>query len=275
MITAPFDYLRAGSIDQALALLGTHGDDAKLLAGGHSLLPMMKMRLAQPAVLIDLGGIAELRYLRADGDMLAIGALTTHDEVATSVLTRRDAPLLAYSAAQVGDPQVRHRGTLGGSLVHADPAADLPMAVLACAAVLVAQGPVGRREIPVDDFFAGPFETALEPDELLVEVRVPRRPDEGWGYEKFVRRANDWAIVGVAAVADRIVLANMGGQPLRASAAESAKAAGAARAAVAALADEGTEPAEDIHADAGYRRHLARVLTGRALAASGYQGASG
>lgn len=265
MITATFEYLRAGSVDEALELLQCNGDDAKFLAGGHSLLPMMKLRLAQPEVLIDLGELDELRYIRRDGDMLAIGALTTHDMVGTSDLTRTDVPLLAHAASQVGDPQVRHRGTLGGSLVHADPAADLPMAVLACAAVLVVQGERGRREIVSDDFFSSPFETALQPDELLVEIRVPRRAGTGWGYEKFTRRANDWAIVGVATSAGRIVLANMGGRPLRAFAAESAVAAGASVEDAAALAPDGMEPADDMHADSDYRRHLARVLTARAL----------
>ncbi|MET3807819.1 carbon-monoxide dehydrogenase medium subunit [Nakamurella sp. UYEF19] len=265
MITATFEYLRAGSVDEALDMLRRHGDDAKLLAGGHSLLPMMKLRLARPEFLIDLGGLEELRYIRRDGDMLAIGALTTHDMVSTADLSRSDAPLLAHSASQVGDPQVRHLGTLGGSLVHADPAADLPMAVVACSAVMVAQGEQGRREIAADDFFSSPFETALREDEILVEIRIPRRAGIGWGYEKFTRRANDWAIVAAATLGGRIVLANMGGRPLRALAAETALAAGASAREAAALAPEGMEPADDMHADAEYRRHLARILVGRAL----------
>ena len=265
MITATFEYLRPDTVDEVLDLLQTHGDDAKLLAGGHSLLPMMKLRLAQPEILIDLDRLHQMRYVRLDGDAVVIGALATHDMVATSDLTRSDAPLLAHSASQVGDPQVRHRGTIGGSLVHSDPAADLPMAVVAVGATMVIQGAGGRREVAADDFFAGPFETAVAPDELLVEVRVPRRPGVGWGYEKFTRRANDWAIVGVATVAGRIVLGNMGGQPLRAAAAESAVARGATIDEAAALAADGTEPAEDMHADSEYRRHLARVLTARAL----------
>lgn len=265
MITATFDYLRPGSVDEVLDLLQAHGDDAKVLAGGHSLLPMMKLRLAQPEILIDLDHLDNLRYIRRDGDAVAIGALATHDMVATSDITRSDAPLVAHSASQVGDPQVRHRGTLGGSLVHADPAADLPMAVVAADATLVIHGAEGRREVAADDFFSSPFETAVAPDELLVEIRVPRRPGVGYGYEKFTRRANDWAIVGVATVAGRIVLANMGGKPLRAIAAEHALAAGATVAEAAAMAADGTEPAEDMHADADYRRHLACVLTARAL----------
>jgi aerobic carbon-monoxide dehydrogenase medium subunit len=265
VIPSPFDYIRARSVDEALALLTEHGDEAKLLAGGHSLLPMMKLRLARPAVLIDLATVTELQYLRVDGDHLAIGALSTHAQVAAAEAMRRDAPLLAHSASLVGDPQVRHRGTIGGSLAHADPAADLPMAVLASAATLVLQGPTGRREVAADDFFAGYFETALAEGELLVEIRVPRRPGAGWGYEKFTRRANDWAIVGVATVAGRIALANMGPRPLRAAAAEQALAEGADIVGAAALAAAGTDPVTDIHADPDYRRHLVQVLTARAL----------
>jgi carbon-monoxide dehydrogenase medium subunit len=268
VIPAPFEYVRAATVGEALDRLAAHGDEAKILAGGHSLLPMMKLRLARPSLLVDVASITELRYVRAEGDMLAIGALSTHADVAGSPIVRSDAGLLAHSASLVGDPQVRHRGTIGGSLAHADPAADLPMAVLAAGATLVLQGPAGRREVLADEFFAGYFETALDEVELLVEVRVPRRPGVGWGYEKFVRRANDWAIVGVATVAGRIALANMGSRPLRASAAEAALLAGATVAEAAALAAEGTEPVADIHADAEYRRHLARVLTARALAAT-------
>ena len=265
MITAPFHYVRPATIDEALQLLADNPDEAKVLAGGHSLLPMMKLRLAQPETLVDIGALQELRYVREDGEFLAIGALTTHDQVATDPLVVRDAALLAHSAGEVGDPQVRHRGTIGGSLVHSDPAADLPMAVLALDAVLVAQGPAGRRTIGVDDFFLSPFETALDPGELLVEIRIPRRPGAGWGYEKFVRRSNDWAIVGVATIAGRIALGNMGGTALRAAAAETALAAGASLDDAAARAADGTQPSDDMHADAAYRRHLARVLTKRAL----------
>ena len=178
---------------------------------------------------------------------------------------RSQAPLLAYAAAQVGDPQIRHRGTIGGSLAHADPAADLPMALVALGGSMEISGPGGSRTVSADDFFAGFFETSLEPDELLTAVRVPRRPGPDWGYQKFVRRANDWAIVGVAAAGGRIALANMGPVPVRAAAAEQALAAGASAADAAALAAEGTDPAGDIHADRAYRQHLARVLTRRAL----------
>jgi aerobic carbon-monoxide dehydrogenase medium subunit len=265
MIPAPFEYVRAASVDEAIAALAAH-EDAKLLAGGHSLLPMMKLRMARPEVLVDIGALAELRRIRTDGDVLAIGALSTHAALAGSELVRADAPLLAHAAAQVGDPQVRHRGTIGGSLAHADPAADLPMAVLAAGATMVLQGADGRREVAAEEFFTGYFETALAADEVLVEVRVRRRPGIGWGYEKFVRRANDWAIVGVATLAGRIALANMGPTPLRASSAEAALADGASIEDAAALAADGTEPVSDLHADPEYRRHLARVLTRRALA---------
>ena len=265
MIPAQFEYVAAQSAAHAIELLAEHGDDAKLLAGGHSLLPMMKLRLAQPEVLIDIGELAELAGVTADGDELVVGATTRHADLAASELIRAEAPLLAYAAAQVGDPQIRHRGTIGGSLSHADPAADLPMALVALGGSVVLQGPGGTRIVPADDFFLSYFETVAQPDEVLVAVRVPRRPGTPWGYQKFVRRANDWAIVGVAAIAGRIALANMGPRPLRAIAAEEALAAGASAAEAAAHAAEGTSPGEDIHADRDYRRHLARVLTRRAL----------
>jgi carbon-monoxide dehydrogenase medium subunit len=269
VIPSRFEYVAAGSAEEAVSLLQQHGDEAKLLAGGHSLLPMMKVRLAAPTVLIDVGGIAELAYVRVDGDDLAVGATTRHHTVATSELVREQLPLLAWSAGQVGDPQIRHRGTIGGSLAHADPAADLPMALSAVDGRVVVVGPGGRREIGVDDFFRGYFETALAPDEMLVEVRLPLRPGQPWGYQKFIRRANDWAIVGVASVGGRVSLANMGPQPVRAVATERALASGASATEAAALAAEEAEPAEDMHADAPYRLHLARVLTKRALVAAG------
>jgi carbon-monoxide dehydrogenase medium subunit len=266
VIPASFDYVAAGSPAHALALLERFGDDAKLLAGGHSLLPMMKLRLAAPSVLIDIGQLADLKGISEDGSDLVIGAATTHAEIAGSELVRRDSPLLAHSAAQVGDPQIRHRGTIGGSLAHADPAADLPIAVLALGGSVELLGKDGTRRVAAEDMFTGFFETCLQPGELLAAVRVPRRPDTRWGYQKFVRRANDWAIVGVAAADGRIALANMGPVPLRAWAAERALADGAGAAEAALLAAEGTEPGEDIHADRRYRQHLARVLTHRALA---------
>jgi carbon-monoxide dehydrogenase medium subunit len=185
--------------------------------------------------------------------------------VAASELVQAEAPLVAHAASLVGDPQIRHRGTIGGSLAHADPAADLPMALVALGGSVEITGPDGVRSVAAEDFFVGFFETSLEPGELVSAVRVPRRPGAGWGYQKFVRRANDWAIVGVAAVDGRIALANMGPVPLRARSAEKALAGGSSVAQAAALAAEGTDPAEDIHADREYRQHLARVLTRRAL----------
>jgi carbon-monoxide dehydrogenase medium subunit len=265
MIPAQFEYVAAESAEHAISLLLEHGEDAKLLAGGHSLLPMMKLRLATPEVLIDIGGLTELAGVTTDGDELVIGATTRHADLATSELVRAEAPLLAFAAGQVGDPQIRHRGTMGGSLSHADPAADLPMALVALGGSVVLQGPNGTRTVAADDFFLGYFETVVQPDEVLIAVRVPRRPGVPWGYQKFVRRANDWAIVGAAAIEGRIALANMGPTPLRASAAEQALAAGASLSEAAELAAQGTSPGEDMHADREYRRHLARVLTRRAL----------
>jgi carbon-monoxide dehydrogenase medium subunit len=265
VIPAQFDYVAAESPAHALDLMASLGDEAKLLAGGQSLLPMMKLRLAAPTALIDLGRLGELAGVSADGDELVIGALTRHADLAASGLARSDAPLLAHAAAQVGDPQIRHRGTIGGSLAHADPAGDLPMALLALGGSVEALGPGGTRRIAADDFFAGFFETSLAPDELLTAVRVPRTPGAAWGYQKFVRRAIDWAIVGVAATGGRIALANMAAVPLRATAAEQALADGAGPAEAAELAADGTEPTTDLHADGEFRRHLARVLTRRAL----------
>ncbi len=265
MIPAQFDYVAADSAAHALELLEQHGEDAKLLAGGHSLLPMMKLRLAAPSVLIDIGKVAELAGISTDGDEIVIGATTRHADLAASELVRAEAPLLAHSAAQVGDPQIRHRGTIGGSLAHADPAADLPMALVALGGSVELRGPGGTRRVAADDFFIGFFETSIGEGELLTAVRVPRRPGVPWGYQKFVRRSNDWAIVGVAAIDGRIALANMGPAPLRASAAERALASGASAAEAAGLAADGTSPGEDMHADREYRQHLARVLTRRAL----------
>ena len=265
MIPPSFTYLRASSVDEALGLAAEHGEEAKYLAGGHSLLPMMKLRLTAPAVLIDICRAAGLAGIAIDGDELVIGATTRHADLASSPVVRADAPLLAHAASLVGDPQIRHRGTIGGSLAHADPAADLPMALIALGGSVEVTGPAGARLIAAEDFFAGFFETALDDGELLTAVRVPRAPGVPWGYEKFVRRANDWAIVGVAAIDGRIALANMGPVPLRARAAERALAAGASNADASALAAEGTSPGEDIHADRAFREHLARVLTRRVL----------
>jgi carbon-monoxide dehydrogenase medium subunit len=265
MIPAPFDYEVAESAEHALALLAEHGEDAKLLAGGHSLLPMMKVRLAQPAMLIDIGRLGELSGIKLVGDEVVIGATTRHAEVAESPLLKAEAPILAYAAGQVGDPQIRHRGTIGGSLAHADPSADLPMTLVALGGSVEITGPSGVRVVGADDFFIGPFESALGPDELLTQVRVPRGGGVRWGYQKFVRRANDWAIVGVAAYDGRVALASMGGTPLRAHATEDALKAGASIEEAAALAADGASPGQDFHADADFRAHLARVLTKRAL----------
>jgi carbon-monoxide dehydrogenase medium subunit len=273
MIPAVFDYVRAESIEHALALLAEHGDDAKLLAGGHSLLPLMKLRLAAPAVLVDIGRIEELCYVREAGDEIVIGALTRHRDVETSGLLASEAPLLAHVAGQVGDPQVRHRGTLGGSLAHGDPASDLPSAVLTLGATLVAEGPRGQREIAAEDFFQGFFETALAVDEMLVEVRVPRHASAGFGFEKFNRRAQDWAIVGVSALCgaagSRVALVNMAGAPMRARGVEAALSEGASPAEAALRAAEDTDPPSDVNASADFRRHLARVLVRRALETAG------
>ena len=265
MIPAPFDYVTAESPAQALDLLERYGEDAKLLAGGHSLLPMMKLRLAAPSVLIDIGRLSELRGIRLDGDEVVIGAATPHAMLAGSDAVRAEVPLLAHAAGLVGDPQIRHRGTIGGSLAHADPAADLPMALVALGGSVDVLGPDGTRPVAAEDFFTGFFETSLAPGELISAVRVPRAPGAAWGYQKFVRRANDWAIVGAAAIGGRIALANMGPRPLRARAAERALADGAGPAEAAELAAEGTEPGEDVHAGRDYRMHLARVLVRRAL----------
>lgn len=269
MIPAPFDYVLAESAAHAVALLGEHGEGAKLLAGGHSLLPILKLRLAEPSVLIDVGRVPELSYVRVEGDEVAIGAVTRHADVVESEALRRDVPLLAYVASLVGDRQVRHRGTIGGSLVHGDAAADLPAAVLALGGTLVLQGPHGQRRVHAEEFFRGYFQTAVGPGELLIEIRVPRMPSVGWAYEKFARRANDWAVVGVATVDRRVALVNMGATPLRALATEQALSSGASATEAAAMADDGTSPVADMHADGDYRRHLVRVLTARALATAG------
>jgi len=274
VIPAAFEYEVAESADHAVALLGEH-EDAKLLAGGHSLLPAMKLRLARPATLVDVGRVAELSYVREDGDRIAIGALTRHKDVASAALLREHCPIVSYTAGQVGDPQVRHRGTIGGSLAHGDPASDLPTVVLALDGELVVRGSAGERTIPAAAFFAGVFQTAMGSDEMLVEIRVPKLGSgTGWSYTKMSRRAQDWATVAVAAVVERsngsigkasIGLTNMGATPLRASAAEEAIAGGGSIEDAAALAANGTEPSSDHAATADFRRHLARVLTRRAL----------
>lgn len=272
MIPAPFEYEVAESIDHAIELLATK-EDAKLLAGGHSLLPLMKFRLARPATLVDIGRVDGLAGVaNGSGPTLRIGALTRHHDLATNPLVQEHCPILAHTAALVGDSQVRHRGTIGGSLAHADPASDLPTIALTLDAQIVARGPNGERVIEAADFFRGFYETALAPDEVITEIRIPKTGTASWSYVKFRQRALDWATVGVAAVVERenggvksarIGLTNMGQTPLRASAAEQAYASGAGDA--ADKADEGTDPPADTFATAEFRRHLARVLTARAV----------
>ena len=272
MIPASFDYVRAGSVDEAIGLLSEHGDDAKLLAGGHSLLPLMKLRLAQPAMLVDICRLNELSYVKEENGYVAVGALTRHHDIAVSPVALASAPVLAHVAGQIGDPQVRHRGTIGGSISHGDPASDLPAVLLALGGTLVVQGPNGRREIDAKDFFRSFFEVALTPEEVVVEVRVPRS-DGRWGFEKLTKRAQDWAIVGAVAARTGngvgVGLINMGPVPLRASAVESAVASGANATEAAQFAAEGTEPPADINGSVAYRQHVAKVLVRRALEKAG------
>ncbi len=268
MIPAAFDYRRAATVDEALSLLADSGEDAKLLAGGHSLLPLMKLRLAAPSVLVDIGRLRDLSFVREDGDRIAVGALTRHRDIEINETLRSHVPLLAHVASQIGDPQVRHRGTIGGSIAHGDPASDLPAACLALGATFKAVGPSGERSIEASDFFQGFLETALQPDEILTEISVPKVTGAGWSFQKFNRRAQDWAIVGVAAVRGDhtgIGLVNMGPAPVRAAAAEEALAGGASDEEAAARAAEGLDPPSDLNASAEYRVHLAQVLVRRAL----------
>ena len=267
MIPAAFDYKRAGSAAEAISMLGEFGDEAKLLAGGHSLIPMMKLRLAVPTVVIDIGRVDDLSYINDGGDHLAIGALTKHRAIETSGLLLAECPVLAHVASKVGDPQVRHRGTIGGSLAHSDPASDLPAALLAHGGTLVAKGPNGEREISAPDFFTGFLETALAADEIVTEIRVPKAAGIGWSYQKFNRRAQDWAIVGAAVMLGddpKVALVNMGSAPMRHGGVESALAGGGG-ADAASVAGDDTDPPEDMNADGEYRRHLARVLVGRGI----------
>ena len=276
MIPVSFDYEVAESVDHAIELLKENGDEAKLLAGGHSLLPIMKLRLAAPTVLIDLGRIDDLNYVRDEGDHLAIGAMTRHTDMEHNDVLHEQCGLISYTASLVGDPQVRHRGTIGGSVSHGDAASDLPSALLALEADFVVKGPGGERTVAAGDFFEDYLQTTLAPDEVLTEIRVPKLNGAGWSYKKFNRRAQDWAVVGVAAVVEqsngsigsaRIGLTNMGSTPLRATAAENALS-GADPSSVAdatSSADEGTSPSSDIAASAEFRRHLSRVLSRRAV----------
>jgi carbon-monoxide dehydrogenase medium subunit len=280
MIPAKFDYVRPDTVDEAVRALASGGDEAKVIAGGQSLLPLLRLRLAYPEVLVDVGGIDELRGVRDSGDALVIGARTTHYQLVHDPLVAEHAGLLAQATSTVADPAVRHRGTLGGALAHGDPAGDLPAVILVLDGTLIARGPSGEREIAAADFFVDYLTTSLAPDEILTAIRIPKL-GAGWGYwyEKFHRTAQSWATVGVAALARRdngtvaearVGLTNMGTVPVRAAATEqAASGAEASRAALneaAAHADEGTEPPGDLHGARDYRRHLARVLTGRALA---------
>ncbi|HEY8482088.1 MAG TPA: xanthine dehydrogenase family protein subunit M [Spirillospora sp.] len=282
MIPATFDYTRPASVDDAVRALSEAGEDAKVLAGGQSLMPLLRMRLAYPEVLVDVGRIGELREIRDEGDALVIGAMATHHQVIHDPLVREHVPLIARAAETVADPAVRHVGTFGGSLAHADPAGDLPAVALALDAVFLVRSADGEREIPASEFFVDWMTSAMEPDELLVGVRVPKL-GSGWGvhYEKFHRTAQAWAIVGVACAVRRngagieearVALTNMGPTPVRATAVENAVAGNPASEeafrSAAAQAAQGTEPPSDLHGSSEYRTHLAKVLTARALSAA-------
>jgi aerobic carbon-monoxide dehydrogenase medium subunit len=274
VIPARFDYEVAESVEHAAELLAAD-PDAKLLAGGHSLVPAMKLRLVRPSKLIDLGRLSDLSYVQDGGAHIAIGALTRHHDVHHAALLEEHCPIVSTAAGEIGDPSVRHRGTIGGSLAHGDPASDMPTVILAVGGELVARGPSGERVIPADAFFTGVFETALEPGEVLVEVRVPKLADStGWAYVKANRRAQDWPTVGVAAVVRRsngsvegasVALANMGGTPLRAAGVEGALTSGASAADAAAHVGEGTMPPSDHAGSSEYRAALAQVICRRAL----------
>jgi carbon-monoxide dehydrogenase medium subunit len=277
VIPAAFEYTRVDSVDEAVQALGQHGEDAKILAGGHSLIPLLRLRMAFPSALVDIGRVNEMRGVRDDGDQLVIGAATTHDEVQHDDLVRRHCPVISEVVGHVGDPQVRHRGTFGGGLAHGDPAGDLPALALALDATFVVAGSGGRREVPASEFFVDYLQTALGPDDVLVEVRVPKLgSDWGYDYQKFNRVAQAWAIVGSLAIVRRdngaigearVGLTHMGTVPIRASQTEQALAGASPDAIGDAcdLAAEGTSPPEDLNARADYRRHLARVLTRRAV----------
>src|ERR687883_1255990 len=257
MHPAPFDYEVAESVDHAIELLGQYGEDARPLAGGHSLIPLMRLRLAVPTALIDIGRLDDLRYVREDGDHLAIGALTPHREILNNDLVNEHCGILGYTAGLLGDPSVQHRGTIGGTLAHGDPSGDMPSVICALEGELVIQGPDGERTVGALDFFKDYLFTDLEPQEVVTEVRVPKLgSNTGWSYKKFSRRSQDWAIVGVAAVVEkdngsissaRIGLTSMGSTPIRASSREGAlPGAGADGVAQAGEpADGGTSPASD------------------------------
>lgn len=275
MIPASFDYALAESVDHAIELVADGGGDTKLLAGGQSLIPALRLRLARPAKLVDLGRLEDLAYVKDDGTHIAIGALMRHAAVAKDPLLAEHCGIVSHTAAQIGDPQVRSRGTFGGTLAHGDPASDLPAVMLAVGAELVARGKGGERTIAADAFFTGVFETALEEGEVLTEVRVPKLAGStGWAYLKAHRRAQDWATVGVAALVHRdngsvagasVGLVNMGGTPLRAKAVEDALAGGSSAADAAALVTDGADPPSDHAGSSEYRAHLAKVIARRAL----------
>jgi carbon-monoxide dehydrogenase medium subunit len=268
VIPAAFDYEVAESVDHAIELLGS-GKDAKLLAGGHSLLPLMRLRLARPELLVDIGRVSDLSYVREDGDAIAIGALTRYHDLEQDELLRSECAVLADAVGTIGDPQVRHRGTIGGSVAHCDPASDAPTILLTLDAELVVKGPSGERRCSVADVFGGFLQSTLGPEEVLTEIRVPKVASDGWAYQKFTRRAQDWATVGVAAVrvngGIHVGLTNMGPTALRASGVEEALASGADPASAAERAAEGTSPPSDHNGSAEYREHLVKVLTKRAL----------
>ncbi len=269
MIPAPFDYKRASSAAEAISLISEYGEDAKFLAGGHSLLPLMKLRLASPAVLIDIARITDLSYIKDAGDHIAIGALTRHHDVEYSSVLKQHAPLLAHAAGFVGDPQIRHRGTIGGSIAHADPASDLPATTLALGATYVVQGPNGTREIAASNFYKGFLESDLAADEMLTEIRIPKMNGAGWSFQKFNRRAQDWAIVGVAAwrrgSESGVALVNMDNTPVLATSVSAALASGGSIADASQKAAAEAHPSGDNNATAEYRTHLAKVLVRRAL----------
>ena len=286
MIPAKFDYVAPSTVEEALQAL-SQSDDAKVIAGGQSLLPVLRMRLNAPELVVDIGRIESLRGVRDDGDAIVIGATTTHADVQNDPLVREHALLITKAVTEVADPQIRHRGTFGGALAHADPAGDLGAPALALEAEFVIAGSGGTRTVPADEFFVDLFTTAIGDGELLTEVRIPKRT--GWGahYEKFVRVAHQWPIVAIGAAVKvdstdagatiseaRVGLTNMGSTPLRARGVEQALVGQSAtdeavRAAVASVA-EGTNPPSDLNGDADYRKHLATVLTRRAvLAAAG------
>jgi carbon-monoxide dehydrogenase medium subunit len=256
-------------VDEAIQALS--GDpDAKLLAGGHSLLPLMKLRLARPSLLVDISRLSDQKYIKEDGDAVAIGALTRHHDVANSEVLQELCPIVSYAAGEIGDPQVRHVGTIGGSVAHADPASDMPTVLVALGAEMVVRGPGGVRNVAAGEFFKGLFEPDLATDEVLTEIRVPKTAGRGWSYLKFHRRAQDWALVGVAALAQNgsgpaVALTNMADRPVRATGVEEELAGGADAAAASQRAAEGTSPPTDAFASAGYRQELVRVLVRRAL----------